>query len=466
MNSVPPAGRTSLPTLGGARLPWIGHALAFGRDPVAFLRGARERAGNAFQFTLLGQPVAFLCGRSAHEAVFRADEAVLSPKEAYRFMAPVFGPGIAYDAEPAEMERQIGYLLPALTSRRLAAHTRTMQTQIESYLAVWGDHGEVDLAEAMNELTVAVATRCLLGDEVADRMGHGLTALYQDLECGIRLAGLLSPKVPLPSFRRRDRARAALGNVLGNVIAERRARQGTYEPQDMLTTLLHARDPQGRPLDDQTIIGLLITMVFAGQHTSAVLAAWTGVLLLQHPDHLPALLREQHETAAGTGTITAPMLHRMERLEHCVREAERMYPPLVVLLRKALLDFHHEGFRIPAGSLVMVSPAVSHRLPDVFAEPDVYDPARYGPGRAEHAAAYTLVGFGGGKHRCVGMAFAYQQVKLIWSILLRRYELRLGAGSHAPDYSTFVPGPRRPCTIHYTRRGELEYDSPVQETQR
>ncbi|WP_215163462.1 MULTISPECIES: cytochrome P450 [unclassified Streptomyces] len=450
------------PRLGGFRLPWVGHALPFGHNPVDFLRRARRRAGDVFAFTLLGQPVVFLCGPAAQEAVFRADEAVLSPREAYRFMTPVFGRGVAYDAEPEEMDRQIGHLLPALTSRRLAAHAQVMEEEAEAYFGSWGESGTADLVATMNELTVRIASRCLLGPEVSRRLGPDLPGLYRDLESGIRLAGLLNPGLPLPAFRRRDRARAAIGRALAEVIAERRAAgrlSGATrgeEPEDMLATLLSARTPDGDPLPDETITGLLIGMIFAGQHTSAVLAAWTGVLLLSHPGHLPPLLAEQRETVGAGGPLTVPLLRRMERLEWCVREAERLHPPLVMLIRKALRDFRYGRHVVPAGTLVMISPAVSHRLPEVFRDPDLYDPGRYAPGREEHTVPHALIGFGGGKHRCVGMAFAYQQVKAIWSVLLRRYELGLGAGPHPPDYSTFVPAPRSPCLIRYRRCPALD----------
>ncbi|MGK5627839.1 cytochrome P450 [Streptomyces sp. URMC 123] len=458
------------PRLPGGRVPWVGHAAAFGRDPVAFLRRGRGRMGGDFAFTLMGQRVVFLCGRAAHEAVFRADETVLSPREAYRFMTPVFGPGVGYDAEPEEMSRQIGHLLPALTSRSLAGHVRLMEEEAEGYVAGWAERGEADLVEVMNDLTVAITTRCLFGAEFSGRLGPDLPRLYRDLESGIRLAGLVSTRLPLPSFRRRDRARATIGGALARAIEERRrigradagrtgrtapglGRCADAEPRDVLAALMAARTPGGAPLPDETIIGLLIGMIFAGQHTSAVLAAWTGVLLLDDQARVTELLREQDEALGEEGPLDVPALRRMERLEWCVREAERLHPPLVILMRKALRDFAYGGRLVPAGALVMVSPAVSHRLPEVFRDPETYDPCRYGPGREEHAHPYALIGFGGGRHRCVGTAFAYQQVKVVWSVLLRRFDLELAEGPHLPDYSTLVPGPRSPCRVRYRRRG-------------
>ncbi|QLE70257.1 cytochrome P450 [Streptomyces rectiverticillatus] len=462
------------PRLPGRHLPWLGPLPAFHRDPVALLRAARERVGNAFSFPLLGQDVVFVCGPEAHAEVFEADEAVLSPREAYRFMKPVFGPGIGYDAAtPEEMDAQIAPIRPALGSRNLDAYARVMEAEARAQVACWPAAGEIDLLAELNRMSVAIATRCLIGEEFHRRMGPELPRLYHELESGVRLAGMLSPRLPIPAFRRRDRARAAIAEAIGEVIAERRCRRPGDEPaglpgsasaglpgcvsgavreQDMLAVLLAARTEDGRPLPDPVVTGILIGMIFAGQHTSAVLAAWTGVLLMRHPQYVPRLRAEQEEVWPPGSRLGTGALHRMELLDSCVREAERLHPPLILLMRKALRDTAIRGHRVPAGSLVMISPAVAHRMPEVFRDPDRFDPSRYGAGRCEHRRPYGLIGFGGGKHRCIGLAFAYLQVKAAWSVLLREVDLWPAESGYAPDYSTFVPAPKAPCTVRYRKR--------------
>ncbi|MBP2400926.1 cytochrome P450 [Streptomyces syringium] len=453
------------PRLPARHLPWLGPLPAFYRDPVAMLRAAREQVGNAFAFPLLGQDIVFVCGPEAHAEVFEADEAVLSPREAYRFMAPVFGRGIGYDAAtPEEMDAQIAPIRPALGSRNLDTYARVMEAEVRAQVARWPAEGEIDLLAELNRTTVAIATRCLIGEEFHGRMGPELPRLYHELESGIRLAGMLSPKVPIPAFRRRDRARAAIAEAIGEAIAERRGRppgdgpvglpdfpSGAAPGQDMLAVLLAARTPDGHPLPDRIVTGILIAMIFAGQHTSAVLATWTGVLLMRHPEYVPRLRSEQQELWTPGSPLGTRVLHRMELLDNCVREAERLHPPLILLMRKALRDTTIRGHHVPAGALVMVSPAVAHRMPEVFRDPDRFDPSRYGAGRAEHRRPYGLIGFGGGKHRCIGLAFAYLQVKAVWSVLLREVDL-WPVTSYAPDYSTFVPAPTAPCTVRYRKR--------------
>jgi sterol 14-demethylase len=143
----------------------------------------------------------------------------------------------------------------------------------------------------------------------------------------------------------------------------------------------------------------------------------------------------------------------MRQMENCLKEAERLYPPLVMLMRKTLRPFEVDGVVIPAGDLVMVSPAVSHRQPKVFRNPDAFDPERFASPREEdRETPYSLIGFGGGKHRCIGMAFAHQQIKVIWGILLQRFDFDLVDTNIEPDYATFVVGPRHPCRVRYRRR--------------
>jgi len=155
---------------------------------------------------------------------------------------------------------------------------------------------------------------------------------------------------------------------------------------------------------------------------------------LQHPDTL-ALVREEAETVLGDGAATLARLKRLTVLERCLKEAERLHPPLVMLMRTVLRDLEVGDKIVPRGGLALVSPAISHRSPDAFRCPDQFDPNRFAPG-----------------HRCIGLAFAQQQVKVIWSLLLRRFEFELVGPAPRPDYATFVVGPKLPCRLRYRRR--------------
>jgi sterol 14-demethylase len=430
--------------------PWLGHAASFSRRPIDLLRNGRERFGEVFRFRLMGQWVNVYTGPAANTAFFRAPDEQLSAREAYQFTVPIFGKGVAYDAEPHLMDEQLRLVHPALTDARLQLYAQAMEEEAHAYFDAWGGAGEADLLEAMNDLTVFIASRCLIGREFRGRLSGEFARLYRNLEEGLNLIGFLRPEFPLPAHRRRDRARTRIAELLAPILAERRS--GRAQGEDFLQTLMEARYENGRALSDHEIVGLLITLIFAGQHTSAVLAAWAGILLVRHPSERRAV-EEELESARPGEPLSLERLQSLFRLERAIKEAERLYPPLVMLMRKVRADFVYADVLAPAGDLAMVSPAVSHRIPEIFTEPDRYDPERFAPGREEdRKARFTLIGFGGGKHRCIGMVFAYQQIKVIWSTLLRRFDLELVGPAPVPDHSTWVVGPRQPCRVRYRRK--------------
>ncbi len=184
---------------------------------------------------------------------------------------------------------------------------------------------------------------------------------------------------------------------------------------------------------------------------------WTGLELMQHGETLGGVRDEIKTVYGGDDGVSIATLRRQRRLERAIREAERLHPPLIILSRKVLKDFDYKGRVIRRGGVAMVSPAAAHRLPEVFADPDTYDPDRFlGPDGDDKLDPYTMITFGGGKHVCIGMHFAYMQIKVIWSMLLSRFEFALASGAPEPDYGAWVTGPKPPCRVRYRRRPPLE----------
>ena len=337
-------------------LPGLGHVVEFRRDPVGLLRRGQREHGAVFAFRLLRTRVTVCAGPPVHGAFFDAPKDALSARHVYQFTIPIFGPGVVYDVPPEVAVTQLGFMLPGLREERLRAYARVMQEEAEAYVEAWDDAGEVDLPTVLKELTVFIASRCLIGQEFRQRLSREFARIYDDLQGGIALLAFLNPHLPLPAFRRRDRARAHLGTIVAGIMAERR-RDGRAG-DDVLDTLMGARYADGRALADEEVTGLLVALAFAGQNTSAVLAAWTGVLLLGHPEHLSAVLDEQRRVLGDDAAITLPALRDLVVLERCLKEAERLHPPIVMLMRRALRDVEVDGRLAPAGGLVMVSPAL------------------------------------------------------------------------------------------------------------
>ena len=157
---------------------------------------------------------------------------------------------------------------------------------------------------------------------------------------------------------------------------------------------------------------------------------------------------------ADGSEVSYQALREIPQLEHGIQEALRLHPPLIILMRKVVYDFHYKHWTVPAGWLVAVSPALSNRMPECFPDPDRFDPERYTEGREEHRQLSAWIPFGGGRHRCVGAPFAMMQLKAILSVLLLRFDFELAQppDSYQNDHSKMVVQLRQPCRVRYRRR--------------
>ena len=156
------------------------------------------------------------------------------------------------------------------------------------------------------------------------------------------------------------------------------------------------------------------------------------------------------------------ILAKMDELHFAVKEALRMHPPLIMLLRMAQVPFDVETsdgkkYTIPKGHIVATSPAFAHRLENVYSDPDVYNPGRFREPNPEDKAAFaSFIGFGGGRHGCMGETFAYMQIKTIWSVLLRNFDFELVGNLPEPDYEGMVVGPKsRACATSVARSSNI-----------
>ena len=136
-------------------------------------------------------------------------------------------------------------------------------------------------------------------------------------------------------------------------------------------------------------------------------------------------------------------------------------------MRKVLRDFDIGGYRIKAGKFVCAAPAVTHRIAEIFPNPEQFDPDRYTAERAEDRNLYGWQAFGGGRHKCSGNAFALFQIKAIFCVLLRRYEFELvdAPSSYRDDYTKMVVEPASPCRIRYRKRAQAQSGRSMSEDQ-
>lgn len=440
---------SSPPQLSGA-LPLVGHMVEFSRNPFALLMRAREEGGEVVEFQLINQKVVMLTGPSANEAFFRAPDDQLCRREAYKVMTPIFGKGVVFDAPLPRMNRQLNMVMPMLRDQVMRTYPPIIAEETRRLIAGWGERGEIDLLELMKELTIYTSTRCLIGDEFRSGITREFFKLFHALEEGIHPLAYLWPSAPTPKFRRRDAARARLQRLIEGLMARRE--RLADPPRDGLQMLIEATYEDGSHLTANELTGVLVALIMAGHHTSAGTATWILVELLRNPQLYGRVRDEIDAVTWEAPELTYPMLREMSDLGAVVKETLRLHPPLIFLFRKVLRDFEYNGYVVPTGALLCATPAVSHRLPEVFADPERFDPDRYArPAENDHAA---WISFGGGKHKCTGNAFGTLQLKAIVATLLSHYDFALASApsDYRDNYKTATVQPEGPCKLSYQRR--------------
>ncbi|XP_066571553.1 lanosterol 14-alpha demethylase [Amia ocellicauda] len=449
----PHGKETKYPPYIPSSIPFLGHAIAFGKSPIEFLEQAYDKYGPVFSFTMVGKTFTYLVGSEAASLLFNSRNEELNAEDVYsRLTTPVFGKGVAYDVPNPVFLEQKKMLKTGLNIAHFKQHVQVIEEETRDYFSRWGESGERDLFEALSELIILTASRCLHGKEIRGMLDEKVAQLYADLDGGFtHEAWLLPGWLPLPSFRRRDRAHLEIKSIFYTVI-QRRRHSGERE-DDMLQTLMDATYKDGRPLSDDEIAGMLIGLLLAGQHTSSTTSAWLGFFLARD-----RALQERcySEQKAVCGEDLPPLhydqLKDLTVLDCCLKETLRLRPPIMTMMRMARSPQKVAGYTIPAGHQVCVSPTVNHRLHDTWDQRLDFNPNRYLQESSATGEKFNYVPFGAGRHRCIGENFAYVQIKTIWSTMLRLFDFELVDGYFPTvNYTTMIHTPHNPV-IRYQRR--------------
>lgn len=458
-------GGSQPPRVSGG-LPWVGHMISFAKNPFNFVNKAAAETGEIAMFKMLGQNIILLTGDEASELFFRASDEQLDQSAAYKLMTPIFGEGLVFDAPIERKNEQLKMLMPSLRIEAMREHSYKIVQEVEDIISDWHDGGEVELVAFMKSLTINTASHCLLGKEFRYELSDEFSEIYHDLEQGVSPIAYHFPNLPIPKFRRRDKARVRLQELVGDIVKKRQNQ--TEKPSDMFQTLIDMEYKDGTKLGPNEITGLLTGAIFAGHHTSSGTSAWVLIELLKNPHLMRAVKIELDDLLGEKGEVTFQSLREMPVLENVLKEVLRLHPPLIILMRKVSQDLNFKNYTIKAGDMVWASPPVTHRLSKLFSNPLAFDPDRFSPERAEDKNLMAYQPFGGGKHKCSGNAFALFQIKAIFAILLRRYDFELvdAPENYVDDYSQMIVQPKSPCNIRFYRRVSTSFKTEFGKSQK
>ncbi|HEX5416954.1 MAG TPA: cytochrome P450 [Chloroflexota bacterium] len=400
----------------------------------SFLADQAIEQGPIFRWTSpqLGE-IVFLVGPEANRFVMHTGREHFSHDKGW---TPIVGDWLGkglLNMDPPEHPIHRRMMNPAFTSAYVARYLPIMHRVIAQRTADWLARGQVDLLEEAREIAFDVAAAALgglrTGPEV-DRMRELFYTLIHGYDP--------SEEPPEEYQQRYGQAIQDLGRVLLPLLRERQENPNA-EPSDVLGMLVAARDDDGQPLSLEQILAHVKILLVAGHETTTTLGSWTLYQLASRPEWKARVLAELAASAPATDVaLDFDTLRGLKLLDAFIREVGRLNAPVLMLPRGVVSDFEFGGYAVPAGAKVRLAIGAGHRLARVFANPDAFDPDRFGPERDEDKKTpYGLVTFGGGPRVCIGMSFAQLEVKALVAHVLRACDPR-PIPARPPLYTGFL----------------------------
>jgi cytochrome P450 len=253
-----------------------------------------------------------------------------------------------------------------------------------------------------------------------------------------------------------------LDAVAADIIAQPRALPG--ERPDLLSTLLQSRDAAGRPMDGKLLRDEVITLLLAGHETTALALTWTLYLLSRHPE-VAAKVEEEVDAVVGPSRLPgAADISGLRYLTCVLTEAMRLYPPVYILGREAVGEIQIDGYRLPRGTVMLMSQWVVHRDPRFFPQADSFKPERWGDGSAQGLLRFAYFPFGGGARICIGQPLALMEAKLVLATICQRFRLADARADPVGPFPSVTLRPDRTIRLLVSRRARPDRDhadSPV-----
>ena len=424
-------------------------SLLLARDPYAGLQRMYHKNGPVSGFGFGPVKYVLMLGPEANAFVF-ANSGLFTWREAFDVLVPVNGATSLIVSDGEDHRRRRKLVQPAFHRRRIDGYVARMAANADELIDTWRPGQRVDVYAALRDLVRRSTVQLLFGprlaadaDVLGRRLQHALNAIDRPYSVLVLMRSL-----PNPAWRRVLAARAA---VVTRVMREIAEREDDPEPHDdVLAMLMQSRDEDGGGLTDVELQDQVISLIAAGYETTSAALAW-AVQAVLGDDTVRERARHEVRTVLGDGPLTADALQRLTYLDNVVSETLRLYPPAVMSARKVATEFTFEGRRIPRGTMVLYSPYVTHRLPEVWPEPERFRPERWDPADPGHRAPTpaTFLPFGGGPHRCIGAGFATTGIKVVLARLLHRVEAELTGGPARPTSITAMR-PRRGIQVEIT----------------
>jgi cytochrome P450 len=443
------------------------------RTPLPWLDELAGRYGNVFSMTLprLTGPLVIFADPAAIRDLFTGDPHTLNAGQANIILKPILGKDslLLLDGDRHLRERRL--MLPPFHGERMKAYGDTMRDVTVREVEQWPVGRAFPVHESTQAITLDVIMRTIFGVESRDpRVAALREALVKFTTLGTSRVGtaflLMTPPERAPALQQLAtrglgkllpwapivRAQIETDRLVREVIAARR-REGTAGREDILSMLIEARDESGAAMTDDQLRDEMLTLLVAGHETTATTLAWTLHHLLDNPDWLARVRAEVREVLPGAGSESRPLhdqptdLDKLVLLDAAIKETLRLTPILPMVGRILGKPMTIGGVDLPAGAAALACIYLVHRRADLYPDPLRFDPGRFVGKKFDPS---TYFPFGGGARRCLGMAFASYEMKIVLANILARVDLAAAPGKKVKLVRrgiTFAPSGGMPIVV-------------------
>jgi cytochrome P450 len=418
-------GPSSAPVLG-----WLPLLLRFAFDSLTSLEKMRNQYGNIIKLGIKNYPVVMIFHPDYNRQILR------DPSTFYSYnldLLPISFPrdssitrattGMPLMNGPRHTDHRSA-LLPYFHKKFITHYHDSCIEVTERKIAGWQPGMEVDMRAEMEQLAMWLATEPVLGLE-PQKEGE---AIGRQLERTMKLVMnpfvLMFPyNIPGIPFHNLMKNADEMERIVRRVIA--RKQETGLTGHDILSIMIQLHEEHPERLSESELIGHTTTMFRGGYNPSGMALYWTIFLLSQHPEKLKKVLEELDRSVEGN-IPTQQEVESMPYLEGALKEAMRLFPAGTWTGRLAMQDFTLDSHRFSKGTWVMMSPYITHRIPELFPEPYKFRPERW---LSIHPSAYEFMPFSAGPRYCIGTSLAMMQLKIALTILFKRYRFTLRSGT-------------------------------------
>ncbi len=416
-----------------------GNLILFRRDSIAYLELLHS----------YGKIVAFVAGRYGTIFAFgpKYNQQLLGNPSLFHMTGfPLPGPKdsaqkrISYSLFSMNDEkhaRQRRLISPPFHRQSIEGYHRILVEKTERLLSGWKIGQHIDLVQEMKRFTLGIAGKILFAfddDLETQDIGDMISRwIHVSTSCSVRLLPKDWPGLP---YHRMLKLAEQLERKILPLIARRRA--GNTMGKDVLSILIRSQDEAGIDLSDEELLGQTTVLFVAAHETTANVLTWTLFLLGQHPKILGDLMDELRGVLRGQAPVTS-QLEQLPLLDRVIKESMRILPPVPYCTRTSTAPFELGPYQLSAKTTVACSHYITHRLPEIYSEPDKFLPDRW---LAIRPSSYEYLPFGAGPRICIGAAFASMTIKIALAMILQRFQLSLLPGTRIDRKVTITLSPK------------------------